>query len=436
MIDLKQNKINIGLSKAFLLLTYLLVFVMPFGITFTKFFVAFWASVWFLLLISKNLKLNIIKYNKAQKHAFISIIIFYVLHILGVFWSENKYLAFRNLEIKLYLILIPLVLFSSFNLLKKHYKSLLYSFVFGNLIVSLILVFVAIFHSLSIFEGNIVFQASVDPNFSFFEAISNSGNYFFYSNFSLFHHTSYMSMFILFSIIILFFISKLPGEIQIKKLIFFEKRIVTFILIVFFSLIVLLLSSKANFIALTVVLFFGFIFSKVNVYFKISIVLLWIILAVVAINVNPRFNMYFKYLTDGTFKNHSVVKTGTYRYYIWEDGLEQVQKHVFFGVGTGDVEDKILDESSTGFLGKRHNLHNEFLEAFVRLGVLGGISLLTVFFLSFWNAFKYKNHILLYFLIVVIINFFFESMLQRVAGTMFFGFFNFFLIFLNDKKQN
>lgn len=434
MIEFKQKKINLFIRQTFVILSYLLVFVIPFGTTLINFFVVLWGVSWFFLLFTKDIKLNTLSYSKAQKHAFISIIIFYVLHILGVLWSENKYLAIRNIEIKLHLIFIPLVLYSSFYILKKHYKFILYAYVFGNLIVSLIYVVVAIFHSLSIVDGNIIFNASVDPNLSFFEAISNSGNYFFYSKFSLFHHTSYMSLFILFSIVILLFNSKITSELKIKKLLFLEKKVVIFILILFFSFIVLLLSSKANFIALIVVLFFCFIFSKVNVFLKISVIVFGVIFAAVTINVNPRFNIYLKYLTDGTFKNHSVVKTGTYRYYIWKDGIKQLHRHLFFGVGTGDVEDEIYDQNYTGFLAKKHNLHNEFLEAFVRLGVLGGVSLLSVFFLSFWNALKHKNYILLYFLIIIIINFFFESMLQRAAGTMFFGFFNFFLLFLHDKK--
>jgi O-antigen ligase len=174
--------------------------------------------------------------------------------------------------------------------------------------------------------------------------------------------------------------------------------------------------------------------SDLKIWIKLSLLTVIIGFSIIFILENPRFNLYIKYLSDGTFKEQAVAKTGTYRYYIWEKGINVFKQNFWFGVGTGDVKDLMTEKNANGFLKKKHNLHNEFLESFVRLGVFGGVIFLSIFFLSIYYALKTRDNLLLYFFIILTVNYFFESMLDRIIGVLFFCFFVFLLIFESPEK--
>ena len=56
-------------------------------------------------------------------------------------------------------------------------------------------------------------------------------------------------------------------------------------------------------------------------------------------------------------------------------------------------------------------------------GIIGLFILLLMFIIPFIDAIKQKNIVLQTFLILMFLNFLFESMLNTQAGTIFFGFF-------------
>ena len=112
---------------------------------------------------------------------------------------------------------------------------------------------------------------------------------------------------------------------------------------------------------------------------------------------------------------------------------------MLIGVGTGDVKEAILNEYDQKVTkateGKYYNCHNEFLETAVRLGIIGEILLLIILFSPFFNRSNYqKNRLLIGFLIIIILNFLFESMLDRLNGVAFFAFF-YCLLILPEKSS-
>jgi hypothetical protein len=70
---------------------------------------------------------------------------------------------------------------------------------------------------------------------------------------------------------------------------------------------------------------------------------------------------------------------------------------------------------------------------------LFGLSVFLLFlFVIFLQALRTKNLLLIAFLLLIVVNFLFESMLSRVAGVMFFSFFLSLLVFAdieNDKEN-
>jgi hypothetical protein len=74
------------------------------------------------------------------------------------------------------------------------------------------------------------------------------------------------------------------------------------------------------------------------------------------------------------------------------------------------------------------------MQTFIGLGLIGFISLCLITVWQLIKAIKQKHFLLLIFSLLIILNFLVESMLQSMAGTLFFVFF--YCIFnLKNKQQ-
>lgn len=106
--------------------------------------------------------------------------------------------------------------------------------------------------------------------------------------------------------------------------------------------------------------------------------------------------------------------------------LEAWLESPLIGNGIGDSRDVVLEKYlNNNFVGykKKYNAHNQFLETLSESGVVGILVLLIVFTYSFYIGIKYKNCILLIFIVTVGFAFLTESMLHRIHGISFFAFF-------------
>ncbi|MBN2893859.1 MAG: O-antigen ligase family protein [Bacteroidales bacterium] len=430
-MTLETNQYNLKsiVEKAFVFFTCAMVFSLPFGIFLSKITILVWIFFWIIFVVSNRFKLKI-QLSKPQKILFISLLIFLLLHILGLLYTENIKAGLRNINIKIYLFVIPFIVVSSSNFLSQKSKSILNSFVLGNILTSLFLVIRAFYRSLNIIDGKIFFNASVNSDYSFFESISYWGNYFFYSPFSFFGHPSYASLMILISVAIIIFHNNIFQKEKTFLSTFFDNKIIRQTIIFFLIGIVFLLSSKANFLALIVSFFLILVFSGIKR--KYLYIFLMILFSIVILSRNGRFSIYLKYLTQEKTTNSSI-KSGTQRYYIWQSAFEIIDENFIYGVGTGDVDDEFSNHVGNDKLKSLNNLHNEFIESFVRLGLSGFLTILFIFIFGFWYAYKNRNFTLLLFFTITAINFFFESMLDRVSGTIIFAFFYSFLPFSKQK---
>jgi O-antigen ligase len=122
---------------------------------------------------------------------------------------------------------------------------------------------------------------------------------------------------------------------------------------------------------------------------------------------------------------------------IWKSSLELLRENPILGVGTGDVKDELLrkyDEKGMTFAKSyKLNSHNQYLQTSVALGFIGLLSLILMLLAPLIYAFKNKNYIYFFFLIIVGFSILVESMFENQAGVLFFTFFNTFL-FLMTKR--
>lgn len=130
--------------------------------------------------------------------------------------------------------------------------------------------------------------------------------------------------------------------------------------------------------------------------------------------------------------DNTTTESSKVRLLIWQTSAEIIKDNFLFGVGTGDVKDVLMskykEKGLTGAYKENLNAHNQFLQTFIALGLPGILLLLASFVFPFILAIKTRNYIYLAFLIIVFINFLTESMLETIAGVMFYAFFNSLLI--------
>ncbi|MDX2173768.1 MAG: O-antigen ligase family protein [Bacteroidota bacterium] len=121
------------------------------------------------------------------------------------------------------------------------------------------------------------------------------------------------------------------------------------------------------------------------------------------------------------------IESTTVRFLIWQEALVLIKQNILFGVSVGDTNDALYNSYQqngiTGALEHKLNAHNQFMQTFIGMGIVGFFSLLLI---TLWQLIKsiIKKHFLLFiFSLLIILNFLVESMLQSMSGTLFFVFF-------------
>jgi O-antigen ligase len=273
-----------------------------------------------------------------------------------------------------------------------------------------------------------------DPDY--FNYFSRFPLYVIYSRFSIFHHTSYFTLFLVFSIAVLFYFIRTKQNNSLRKFL-----IITLIIII--SALTICLSSRAGIIGLLVVLLWNilsFLQKKIN-WLSVSILVLVSALPLLIFIKNDQFGRFiekapYKEIFQEEIKN--VDNNSFERIYIWHSAVKVIKQNWFFGVGTGDVKDNMkLTFRKNGFVDgvkRNYNAHNQFLETWTGLGIIGEIILLTILIYGLVKGIKNRDILLQSFIILIFVHFFFESMLNRLAGIIFFSYFYSLLLYRNNIK--
>ncbi len=344
----------------------------------------------------------------------------YLLYLVGLFWSSNKEAGSYTLETMFSLLLFPILFTFNRDFFKNNILKILLWFIIGCTVSSIVCLAVAFWESTSFVSGSIVFN-SIDKSYASWEY---GGSHFKYTNLSFVLHPTYYSCYLLFSAICSILI--------LRKKILINRSLIAFLLlsIPLFLLMIYLLSSKAGIICtiICVIFFTAVLISEHKpLHIKISIAFACLILVFMAIQ-NPRFASIADAIqhperVSDSLVNGSVVS----RVHIWKAGIEIIADNFFTGVGTGNSKDELVRKYELyGFTDPfrlKANAHNQFFETFIDLGVGGFLLLLLLFIYPVRQSLRRKNSIFLLFLFVLAFNFLFETMLNKMSGAIFFGFF-------------
>ncbi|MCX6243662.1 MAG: O-antigen ligase family protein [Bacteroidetes bacterium] len=361
------------------------------------------------LIEGRFMKIPLIFREKPRLHVF-SFAAFYLIYIVGMFYSANTGFGFFDLEVKLALFVFPLVFatLEKEDVNPKMFSAIFFAFIAGCFISSLILFFIAIKD----------YVRDGDPVV------------FYYTHFSRFIHTSYLSMY--FNLAIAFI-----GYTLIRKDLEFSpgKRIFLLFLFFLFSLEVFLLSSKAGIFSLVIVIILVVVYFMM-VHRKIGQGFLILLLAGMV------FYACFRFLpvTSGRFQSTEKVlsqKEGTdndkmegnnERMVVWKAAVKVILKNPVLGVGTGDVKDELMAEyqreNKQVALSMHLNSHDQYLQTWIATGLAGFLILVLMLVLPAWQALRKRDFLYFTFLIVFAFNMLVESMLEVQAGVVYYAFFN------------
>jgi O-antigen ligase len=338
---------------------------------------------------------------------------FYLLYLAGMTYTSNYEYGWFDLQVKLSLLVFPFLFatmdseqFSGFRRVE-----VLRSFIAGCLAGSLL------------FMG----RAFVETE------LHHAANAFFYGSLSWYFHSSYLSMYYNFAV------AALLGHLLSQE---FKWRTVRYlaeaVLILWFIVLVFLLSSKAGILTLGGILLFYsglLIFRRKELIPGIIILLLGAIIFYSTSRLLPAPFERMEYAgevirSDPGNKSQSTESTGE-RLAIWKASSEIIRDHFLIGVGTGDVKDSLYGKYSENkmypALVRKLNCHCQYLQTFIAVGAAGFLVLVLMLALPAIPAVRRKDNLYLLFLGIFAFNILVESMFETHAGVMLYAFFNAFL---------
>lgn len=430
-------KYKFVLSKLNFFALLLFIFWLPLKADFLPTILAFWVLTWILEANYKNRFKSF-----SNKSIYLVLTSYFFLTVFALFYTSNIETGLFEIQKKLSIIIFPILIIGSNEKVKKNYQIILMTFVAGNLIASIYLLSNAFFTNFVIKNGTWYIEHSQWnglENYSFWQLINMRYSNFSGSFLSVLIHPSYFSMYLLFSITILIYFLK---QNFIKKLIV---KILTFLTITFFIFMIYLLQSRAGFISLfIVILFYVFFELKKHKNKKVFIgAIIFVSISLILLISSPRIQY-----TIGKFNNLlsnenklEMIKQDA-RFETWFSAIHVIKENFWFGTSPADVTNelakKYMKYNFTDAQIENLNTHNQYLESFAGLGIIGFLCLMLILILGFVHAYKKRHYLLFFLLLILSINFLFESMMNRMAGILFMMFFYslFVFSFQNNFKKN
>ncbi|WP_158237168.1 O-antigen ligase [Aquimarina sp. MAR_2010_214] len=368
------------------------------------------------------------KNNNFKRLPFLLFPILYILTIIFVLFSKNIDLSL--LEQRASFIAFPII-FWALKIEHHEYMRILKLFVLGCVTAILICFIYAFYNSFSIVNGYIFFQPVVNEEFSFFYSVVRDGNYFFSDFFSIFHQTTYFSIYLNTAIAIILSYS------------LWKKHKLYLLYLILFLIGIFQLSSKAGIFTIMIISLF-FIFTNIqNILSRLILVIIIIITGVFTIVNNPRGKIMVDEFFDYGISFEPSERYGfALRLMSWNSAIEILKKHPFLGVSIGDVQNELnkvyTEKGYKTPLEKRFNAHNQFLQFYLEYGLIGLISTLLILYFIV-NINKHKNNdrkLNVSIFLILFFNFFYESMINRYSGISYILFF-YYLIdcrYYNNKE--
>jgi O-antigen ligase len=306
---------------------------------------------------------------------------------------------------------------------RKKTRWIFWAFIFGLSVASIFDLASAFQESIKAGANEGVFRYYVyerHQEIGFIQLIILRMSYFSYGYLSQFMHPSYFAMYLLFALTLLYHLYKTKENTSRLSNFFFV------MLALFFSLMIAFLQSTAGllslFLLILAILIIEFRFLKRIrlIVFSVGLSLLLFLM----LFGNNLSEIKAREFTDDTME--SLSNSSSIRMLIWKSSYSLWLENPIIGIGPADVREVLKNKLSTTnseFESANFNMHNQFLESLIGLGSIGFITLCLIFFYIIKIASRQKNSLLAYLILIILVNFIFESMLNRQSGLFFILFF-------------
>ena len=374
-----------------------------------------------------------------------------ITHLVGMLYTENIAYGLTQLEKKIFLFFVPLLLAGSVRFERNEVVFIFCVFITSCVIASLVCLINSFYQIKLLMDGSIILSDFNYLGTTPYEQINpnTSVNWMLVSYRSLASgiamHPTYLSLYLVFCIIILFdfFDSRL---LQTSK-----QRSLAIGLIIYFSVFVVFLSSRIIIIGLIALFFVTFLRSPLirNTWQKLGYTFFVIVGIILLTYTNPitRYRCYQELsVTSLNIKPNHIYKNSTeIRASLWWLGLKSIPNiNWIWGSGTGDALDtmkRTSDAYNVKNIIDAANPQNQFLCTVLQHGIMGMFVLMALLAIPMRIAWAGQQYFVLTFCSLFILTCFTEPVLELQKGIDFFAIFYPLILFhycphkLNSNKN-
>lgn len=391
------SKLSTLTSKKHLLLFSLmfLTALMPFDFLLSLGVILVSVSVFFTQKLSETFR------NLKCRPDFILFSSTYLLYLLALFHTQNISFGMRELEYKLSLFIMPIVLAAMPKLSEATFRKIAKVFIVSTILSSILCIFI------STYRASFLYLPT-------------------YIELSVFMHPTYASAYL--NLAFIFLIKLFGRSIKTKR-----EKVGVYSLAAFMVGFNFLLNSKIG-ILLNLLLIFIFLIqlgrqkSKKTLYSVFVLFFVSLVLVFTQVSTVKNRFQYISHLTKVENIPNDSEESTYLRILIWNQVAEIFQESKWIGVGTGDTKDALMEKYKKNNISyayeEKLNAHNQFLEWLITFGLIGLIVYLFSIFFPLVKMIKNKQFLYVYFLVIVLIICLVESFLEREVGIVFFTFFN------------
>jgi len=349
------------------------------------------------LIVLLAVSLVSVRYHKLEyRKEFFFPILFYLLMIASLFWSDNIKASSRGLERQLALVLIPLAFAFMPSITKKTRNIILYYFSLGMLVFALF------------FMGRafVVYITEQNQEVFFYHSLVAP----------LDLNAIYISVFVSLCILFLLFNQK--------------KTLLSILAVGILSIFLLMLSSKIIIVATSILGVFGVIrtFKRATIFKLITVFIGVMMLLLFTSNpIKQRFEREvsasnvkevlesekFNKVYDWTGTTIRLFQARIFSEMLVEDGI------FFTGYGISNSQDKIIKKQKEYNLWQgyyTYNFHNQYIQAFAELGIFGLLFLFLILGAILKQYMRDKDILFLSLFFIMFVVFITESYIWRQRG--------------------
>ncbi len=414
-----MNKRRIIHQQIYLVLTMALFFIFPMFKKLAPLIVVLMIVNWFAEGHFRNKFSALFNDNWTFPLMFVLSMVFYGMHATWYLFDSSSIHQYNELEMKLSFVAFPLILLTIYAFrFKKEYGKWFLSAYLGGAFLS---------------SAYCLIQAFI----KYIE--SGNAEMMYYLNFSVLAHPTYYAMYMITAVLII--VNILYREwTNMKKWL----KAILFFSIPWFILMVMLSNSRAAILTMGLVVLFLLIYIIFKTKKYLAGIIIVVILAAGGVSTKllmphifDRFNMGIgEVLHARTMDDIEHWNGTTLRVQVYYCSFELVEENFWFGVGPDKVSDKLMEKyQKYGFrhaAERGYNAHNQFLQVFIGMGLIGLLVFLALLIIPFIYAIREGDFMQMAFIIMLMTLFLFESMLQRQAGIMFIVFM---LLFFHARER-